>query len=467
MTAQSDAVLRLNQSMQRPSPTASSDAPRRLDSWKEIAAFFGRDERTVKRWEKERGLPIHRLPGTARAGVFAFTNELSGWLKSRESAGVAPPAVPEPEHPAPAPPARQPRTKWGLVAVLASVALAAVAIALNYPLASRQAAAHAINPEAEDLYLKGRYYWNKRTPDDLNKAVDLFTQAIVHDPGYAKAYAGLADTYNLLREFSLMPSNEAFSRSEAAARRAVELDSSLADAHNSLAFALFYGDWDFDAAEREFRRAIDLDPNYATAFHWYGNALGSLGRYGEALANINRARELDPHSASILADRGLLLVAAGSSAEGIAQLKQVAADDPSFQSPHAYLSDIYLLNGEYAKYLAEARTRAELSHDTGGLAVVAAGETGLAAGGNPGMLQAILEAQTALYEKDRLSPFALAKTFALMGKNREAIKYLRAALEKHDLEMVALGHDPFFAALKQDPAFTVLLSRIRPKSANR
>src|ERR1035441_648344 len=149
------------------------------------------------------------------------------------------------------------------------------------------------NPEAEDLYLKGRYYWNKRTPDDLNKAVDLFTQAIVHDPGYAKAYAGLADTYNLLREFSSMPSGEAFSRSLAAARRAVELDGGLADAHNSLAFASFYGAWDFAVAEREFERAIELDPHYATAYHWYANALVCLGRVDAALANMLRAGEVD------------------------------------------------------------------------------------------------------------------------------------------------------------------------------
>ena len=115
------------------------------------------------------------------------------------------------------------------------------------------------SPEAEELYLKGRYFWNKRTPEDLNKALDLFTQAIVRDPGYAQAYVGLADCYNLLREYSVMPPNEAYPRALAAAKKAVELDDNSAEAHNSLAFATFYWTWDAATAEREFKRAIAVE----------------------------------------------------------------------------------------------------------------------------------------------------------------------------------------------------------------
>ncbi len=429
---------------------------RKLDSWKEIAAFFSRDERTVKRWEKERGLPVHRLPGTTKAGVFAYTAELSAWLKPPEHA--APPSAPIPA----APPAQ---TRWVTIAALAAVALAAVAIALNYPLATRQVAAHVTNPEAEDLYLKGRYHWNKRTPEDLNQAVDLFTQAIVHDPGYAKAYAGLADTYNLLREFSLMPSNEAFSRSLVAARRAVELDHGLADAHNSLAFALFYGAWDFAGAEAEFKRAIELDPKYATAYHWYGNSLLSRGRYAEALALIDHARQVDPHSASILADRGFVLYLSGRPEEGNALLKQVASDDPQLQSPHTYLALIHLIHGEFAAYLAEARRRAQLAHDADDLSVIAAGERGLAEGGGQGMLAATLQTQKALYSADRLQAYTVARTAAVMGRNAEALAYLQAALAKHEMMLVALAADPFFSNLHADPHYADLIARIGPLAA--
>jgi Tfp pilus assembly protein PilF len=435
--------------MGRPLTMPPSGPPRRLDSWKEIAAFFGRDERTVKRWEKERGLPVHRLPGTSKAGVFAFTNELSDWLKP-----------PEPAAAGDAPPVRESRVRWVSIAALASVALAVMAVALNYPLGTHRAAAHVANPEAEDLYLKGRYYWNKRTPDDLNKAVDLFTQAIVHDPGYAKAYAGLADTYNLLREFSLMPSNQAFSRSLAAARRAVELDGGLADAHNSMAFASFYGAWDFAAAEREFQRAIELDPNYATAYHWYANALVCLGRFDDALVKISRARQLDPNSASILADRGFILYGAGRQGEGIALLKDVAADDPAFQSPHSYLAQIYLLRGAYPAYLTEARLRAQLAHDADGLAVIAAGEKGWADGGAHGLLEATLEMQKGLCAADRMPAYSVAQTCALLGRKGEALEYLRAALEKREMRLVGLAIDPYFAGLRGEPGFADIMARV-------
>jgi len=349
-------------------PTGAPGPVEKLDSWKEIAAFFARDERTVKRWEKERGLPVHRLPGSSKARVFAYGEELAAWSRSAAPetevaqapaplAAAADVGVP-PTVPAPAGITRRFRV---LAASLGAVALAVVAISLNYPLGNRRAAAHTTNPEAEDLYLKGRYHWNKRTPEDLTKALDFFTQAIVHDPGYAKAYAGLADTYNLLREFSQMPSNEAFSRSLAAAKRAVELDDGLAEAHNSLAFASFYGAWDFATADREFKRAIELNPNYATAYHWYANTLMSLGRFPEAIANITRAQRLDPASASILADKGEILFVAGQRDAGIALLKQVSAADPAFQSPHRYLQNIYLIGQDYPNYLARRESLGAIS----------------------------------------------------------------------------------------------------------
>ncbi len=310
------------------------------------------------------------------------------------------------------------------------------------------------------MYLKGRYYWNKRTPDDLNKAVDLFTQAIVHDPGYAKVYAGLADTYNLLREFSLMPSNQAFSRSLAAARRAVELDGGLADAHNSLAFASFCGAWDFASAEREFQRAIELDPKYATAYHWYANALLAFGRFEGALAKIARARQLDPNSVSILADRGFILYGAGWRAEAIALLTLVAADDPSFQSPHSYLAQIYLVRGAYPEYLTQAKLRAQLAHDVDGLAAEAAAEKGWADGGARGLLEATFEAQKALCSEDRLPAYSVAQTSTLLGRKAEALAYLHAALDKHEMQLVALAVDRSFAGLHGEAGFADIVARV-------
>lgn len=326
----------------------------RLDSWKAIAAFFGKDERTVKRWEKERGLPVRRLPGASRGTVFAYTSELERWLAgSRNGSGPMTvdnaPAVEESREPKQAPatvsvavqpapisrkeiPGRdlQVPTPAAWVRVLLwAVPLAVLAGFLIYSSVGHHevrfnralAARHQADATAQDFYLKGRFYFEKRTPADLNTAVDNFTQAIVHDPAYAQAYVGLADSYSLLREYSTMPTLEAEQRARAAAQKAVELDPNLAEAHTSLAFAEFWGFLNAAKADREFRRAIELDPNLARAHHWYATFLIEILRSQEALAEIERARQLDPSSKAILADKGLLLLDAGHPDEALALLK--------------------------------------------------------------------------------------------------------------------------------------------------
>jgi tetratricopeptide (TPR) repeat protein len=158
--------------------------------------------------------------------------------------------------------------------------------------------AKVVNPEAYESYLKGRYFWNKRTADGLKAALAYFNQAIEEDPKYAQAYSGLADTYALLGDwqYAVMTPKEAFPKAKAAAIKALELDSALGEAHNSLAFVLDGFDWDFDAAGKEFRRAIELNPGYATAHHWYAWHLSLLGRCDEAIAEMRKAENLDPLS---------------------------------------------------------------------------------------------------------------------------------------------------------------------------
>src|SRR5713101_7502945 len=195
---------------------------RRLDSWKDIAAFFGRDKSTVRRWETERGLPVHRVPGLGRGSVYAFTDELQEWLGKPES---------RPEDLLQFPPVsavkstgHRPFLAW---LVAGALALAIGAAAYSYrtlrfgaKAAVQTRARHIPTPEAQDFYLKGQFYWTKRTPESLNQAVDSFTQAVVRDPASAQAYVGLAESYNLLREFSVMPATEAYPRALAAERKA-------------------------------------------------------------------------------------------------------------------------------------------------------------------------------------------------------------------------------------------------------
>lgn len=231
------------------------------------------------------------------------------------------------------------------------------------PMAAAAVSTHVPSPEVEELYLRGRYYWAKRSPEELHQAVDYFSQAIVRDPKYAKAYVGLADTYLLLREFASMPEPEAYDRAFAAASKAAEYDDSLAEVHATLGFIFFWSRRNVTAANHEFERAISLDPNYANAHHWYGNVLINQGRNAEGLAHLTRAEELDPGSPSIRADKGLALVTSGHPEEGIAILRQLEQTDATFLSPHSYLADTYRARLECPDYLREASAEARLSGD--------------------------------------------------------------------------------------------------------
>jgi len=332
--------------------------------------------------------------------------------------------------------------------------------AKSQALASPASLHNAANPEAEDFYLKGRFYWNKRTPESLNQAVDAFTQAIIHDPNYAPAYMGLADCYNLLREYSAMPAREAYSRAFAAAKKAVELDEQSSEAHASLAFATFFGMWDAKGAEREFRRALELDPNNAKAHHWYATFLQTVGRHDESLVEIEHSRELDPNSSSILADKGRLLWAAGRHEEGLQLLKQLEAADPDFASPHRYLRYSYFEIRDYPNYLDELRKEALSTHDAPALAVAEAAAKGFAEHGEAGLLEQQLHEQRKFYEQGSLSPYWLAQTENRLGNAQETLKYLEICVLSHDEAVLLLEEDPTFNNLHQTPTFQQLLAKI-------
>jgi tetratricopeptide (TPR) repeat protein len=496
---------------------------KRLDSWKEIAAFFGRDERTVSRWEKDQGLPVHRLPGT-KGRVYAYTDELTAWAAAPKNAvatlaedssavqsGTGAPDItqgsihgsiqgltlvsggsspvdsapvetplPEPAEATRTGHKMQRGTTIRLVAA-AALGLAAVALVLIPPRANRapKTTAHEVapprqaasgsdvlastpshDPEAEQLYLKGRYYWNRRTPDDLNKALDYFMQAVVHDPNYAQAYVGLADCYNLMREYTLMPSSEAYPRALAAAKKAVELDEQSSEAHASLAFVSFFGMWDVATGEREFRRAIDLNPNNGTAHHWYANALLAQRRLPESLIEIDRAQALDPASTSILADKGNILFIAGRKDEAVSLLKQMENREPAFRSPHGYLKGGYLRMQDYPDYLVEWRKEAQLMRDDNAIAIVTEAEKGFAAGGARGLFEATLQVQKKLYAQHSLPPMELARTYALLGNKDEALRYLKLAYDERDGDLLFVQIYSQFNSLHDEPAYRDLLARM-------
>jgi len=453
---------------------------RRLDSWKEIASFLSRDERTVRRWEKEHALPVHRIPGGAKGRVFAYEIELRQWLMvsqavnaeihSRESQG---------ENPVQGKPVKTGSHLHSVEKLAGALAACGILISvLVFYRSGHRSALHASvatntvvrgslgssNSEAEDLYLEGRYFWTKRTPDDLTRAVDYFTQAIVRDPGYAKAYAGLADSYNLLREYSAMPDSEAYPRALAAATKAVELDDNLAEAHISLAFVTFFWKWDAAGAEREFKRALILNPNDARAHHWYASFLLTSGRIPEALAQIETARRLDPSSVSILADKGVMLHVAGQTDKAMALLKQIQGREPSFASTHRYLSQIYFDLQDYDKYLTEWEKTALLTRDQQELILVMAAKDGFAKAGRVEMLENALRIQKQFYEKGSVPAYAVAVTCARLGKKQEAFQYLETALDKRENYLLYLATDTAFKNLRDEPEYRTLTERIVPSA---
>jgi Tfp pilus assembly protein PilF len=479
-------------------------AGKRLDSWKEIATFLGRAERTVKRWEAERGLPVHRVPGSTRGSVFAYSDELAEWLKGRNheldaddsasgdtderlketsageseaptsavSSGSTRPVLARPipleQSGARVVPARSGLSAARIAAWLLPLAVAGVLVLL-FSAGHREsrfkalASRHAPNPEAQELYLKGRYYWNRRTPDDLNRAVDYFTQAIVKDPSDAQAYVGLADCYNLLREFGAMPPSEAYPRALAAAQRAVELDDTSAEAHNSLAFVTFWWSWQAATAEREFKRALELNPNFVLGHHWYATYLLALHRHVEALDQIEQAQRLEPASTAILADKGLLLWCAGRQNEAVALLKQLETTEPALPSPHAYLAEAFWERKDYVNALMEWRRVAELRHDETGLALATARERGFATGGLKGLLESQLSVQKELVNQGSGSAYELAATYAALGQKQEALNYLQIAFDRREAGL--LTEAPPIPSLHDDPDYQRLRAQVQERVA--
>jgi DNA-binding winged helix-turn-helix (wHTH) protein/Tfp pilus assembly protein PilF len=415
--------------------------------------FVATIERRGYRWIG----PVHLPEPVSRVRVSDETQE-------RESPKAPPTPVSPPLL------AKASRGQWKMVFLALSVAAILCALWIFRPglrdkansksaSATGQGQHQPANREAEEFYLKGRFYWNKRTPESLNQALDAFTQAIAHDPNYSDAYVGLADSYNLLREFSTIPANEAYFKAFAAAKKAVELDQESSEAHASLAFVTFFGMWDAADAEKEFRRAMQLDPNNVKAHHWYATFLNTLNRHDEALNEIDLARKLAPDSSSILADKGALLWDAGRHDAALQLLQQLETSEPDFVSPHRYLTFIYLDTADYAHYIAELKKDALLTHDTAQSAVAEAAAKGFAEGGERGLFGAELSEQLKLYEQGKLSPYFLAQTDARLGNARAALRYLATCVQSHDEQILNLPNDQSFASLRGDPAFEQILAK--------
>jgi TolB-like protein/DNA-binding winged helix-turn-helix (wHTH) protein/Flp pilus assembly protein TadD len=318
--------------------------------------------------------------------------------------------------------------------------------------------AKVVNPEAYVSYLKGRYFWNKRTGDSLKVALAYFNQAIEEDPKYAQAYSGLADTYALLGDwqYAVMTPKEALPKAKAAAIKALELDSALGEAHNSLAFCLDGFDWDFDSAGKEFLRAIELNPGYATAHHWYAWHLALLHRYDEAIAEMKKAENLDPLSLVINADLAELLVLAHSYDESIQQSRKTIEMDPNFGLAHNHLAQAYLQKQMNDEAVAELQKAVELSG--GSPTCIANLARAYVASGKRSEAEKLLSDLKKRSNPSHSLASEIAVIYAALGDTDQAITWLKKGYEERFNPGVLLR--PGFDTLRSDPRFADLESRI-------
>jgi TolB-like protein/DNA-binding winged helix-turn-helix (wHTH) protein/Flp pilus assembly protein TadD len=315
-----------------------------------------------------------------------------------------------------------------------------------------------VNPEAYESYLKGRYFWNKRTAEGLKAALAYFNQAIEEDPKYAPAYSGLADTYALLGDwqYAVMTPKEAFPKAKAAAIKALELDSALGEAHNSLAFVLDGFDWDLDSGGKEFRRAIELNPGYATAHHWYAWHLSLLGRYDEAIAEMRKAESLDPLSLIINADLAELLVLAHSYDEAIRQSRKTIEMDSNFALAHNQLAQAYLQKHMYDEAIAEMQEAVELSGRSP--TFIANLARAYVASGKRSEAVKLLSDLKKRSNSDYSNASEIAMIYASLGDSDQAMNWLAEGFEERFNPGVLLR--PGFDPLRSDSRFQDLVRRV-------
>ena len=315
-----------------------------------------------------------------------------------------------------------------------------------------------VNPQAYESFLKGRYFWNKRTSEGLKVALAYFNQAIEEDPKYAEAYSGLADTYALLGDwqYAVMTPKLAFPKAKAAAIKALELDNALGEAHNSLAFVLDGFDWDFDSAGKEFRRAIELNPGYATAHHWYAWHLSLLGRYDEAIPEMRKALNLDPLSLIINADLAELLVLAHAYDESIQQSRKTIEMDPNFALAHTQLAQAYFQKHMYDEAVAELQIAVQLSGRSP-TCIANLARAYVVSGKRSEALELLSELKKRS-NSDYSNASEIAMVYASLGDKDQAMNWLEKGYEERFNPGVLLR--PGFDPLRSDSRFQNLVHRI-------
>src|SRR5437870_602199 len=323
------------------------------------------------------------------------------------------------------------------------------------------AARPTANTEAHQLYLKGRFFWNKRTGSDLKKSIDYFEQAIAADPNYALAYAGVADGYVWLPGYTAGTPRDCYPKATAAAKKALELDDNLAEAHTTLAIAIWLYDFDFAQANREFQRAIELNPNYAIGRQQYGNiTLSALGRFDDAIAEGKRAVELDPLSLVINSDLAVGYHYARRYDEAIAQFRKTLEMDPGYYFAYVNLGQALEMKGARDSAIAEYQKARALNDDPSVLGLLA---RIYAASGNKTESLKILEQLKDLSKQRYVAAYSFGLVYLGLGENEEALRWFEQRYQQLSGSKVGwIRVDPLLDPLRSDPRFEALAEKIVP-----
>jgi len=316
---------------------------------------------------------------------------------------------------------------------------------------------YTANPEAYQLYLKGLYHWNKRTGEALKTSIAYFNQAIEKDPSYAQAYAGMALAYVLLPQYSAGKPEESMAKANAAARKALEMDDTLAEAHTALGLILFTYERNVPESDREYQRAIELNPNYATAHQWYGGGLGATGRFDQAIAEGRRAVELDPFSLIANVELAATYGYARQNDQAVAQLHKIIEMDPNWYLARMVLCQIYTYKGQFAEAIAECEKARGLNDDPAVLSYLA---SSYAQSGKRGEAFKVVAQMHELARQRYVPAYGFAFVYAALGDKDQAFQWLERSLQDRAWEIAYLKVDPAMDSLRSDPRFDELVRRV-------
>jgi len=318
---------------------------------------------------------------------------------------------------------------------------------------------HTVNLDAYSLYLKGRYFWNKRTEESLKKSIEYFQKAIKADPNYALAYAGLADSYITIQDYSSIPPKEVMPKAKEAAERALEIDNTLAEAHTSLAQVLYRYSGDLEVAEREHKRAIELNPNYSTAHHWYAIYLMYMARFEEAIEEIKRAWELDIFSLVINRNIAMVFFHARQYDRAFDAIQKTFEMDPNFSKTHSTLGQIYVQKSIYEEALDEFQKEKAISgvwdHEIESLIGITYSKMG-----KEDKAREILEDLIKQTEKEYASPYYVARVYFALKEIDLGFKWLDKTYQEQDYRLLEIKVDPAFDEVRSDPRFKELLRKV-------